>query len=215
MSRILTGRQEILIGHVCSKCGTALVHKCELVTDGRANAFFHEKEKAEHAREVAYAQAMKDIAMCYESPRRLGSMTQVDPGENREWAFYKIERLDSPCTNCGHVEAWQLGKKSLWNAVDEPFRLREKIPNVPVESRPYLLDSQESVAAWLGNPANQASLQQMAEDRAARAEEYAARGEPGIWVCSNCGSRNKDSNKYCPGCNVSRAWSDERAMKKM
>ena len=211
MSKIITGRQEILIGHVCSKCGTALIHKCTLYTDGRANAFFHEKDKADHARQVAYAQAMRDIAMCYESPRQLGSMTEVDPGENREWAFYKIEQLDSPCTTCGHIEGWQLGKKSAWNPVDVPFQMRDRIHDIPVESRPYLLDSQEAVAGWLGNPANQGQLEQIAADRAVRAEEQAASG---VWVCSNCSTRNKDTAKYCAGCNVSKSWSDDRAMKK-
>ena len=211
MSKIITGRQEILIGHVCSKCGTALVHKCTLYTDGRANAFFHEKDKAEHAREVAYSQAMRDIAVCYDSPRQLGSMTQVDPGENREWAFYKIEQLDSPCTTCGHVEGWQLGKKSAWNPVDVPFQQRDRIANVPVESRPVVLDSKEAVASWLGNPANKEKLEHLAADRAARAEAQFASG---IWVCNNCGSRNNIDQKYCPGCNVSKAWSDERDLKK-
>ena len=150
MSKIITGRQEIMIGHVCSKCGTVLMQKCVLMTDGRANAFFHEKDKAEHARQVAYAQAMKDIAMCYETPRQLGSMTQVEPGENREWAFYKLENLEAACSNCGHIELWQYGKKSMWNPVDVPFVNREILSDIPVESRPVLLMSQEDIIAWLG-----------------------------------------------------------------
>ena len=213
MSIVLTSRKEILIAHVCSKCGEALIHKCPLYTDGRANAFLHERQKAEHAREMAYQQAMKDIAMCNESPRQLGSMTEVDTGENREWAFYQIEGLDRPCS-CGHVEPWQLRKKSLWNPVEGPFRFRPLIPNVPQESRPFLLDSQEAVEAWMENPSNPQNVEKTAAGSQMTETERKAEAEETFWVCSNCGTNNKERVSNCQGCGVSKQWSEQKAAKK-
>ena len=213
MSIVLTSRQEILIAHVCSKCGEALIHKCPLYTDGRANAFLHERDKAEHAREMAYQQAMKDIAMCYESPRQLGSMTEVETGENREWAFYQIEGLDKPCS-CGHVEPWQLRKKSIWNPTEGPFRFRPLIPDVPQESRPFLLDSQEAVAAWLEDPANPANIEKSSVGAQMTAEEKKAEAEETYWTCYKCQTRNRERIGTCQGCGMSKQWSEAKAAKK-
>ena len=152
MSKIATERRKIILAHVCSKCGKPLAQEFTLMTDGRANAFFHEKEKALHAKDMAFEQAMKDIALCRTEPRQLGSMTQVDPGENREWAFYQIEGLDvAPCS-CGHIEPWQLRKKSAWNPVDDPFQHRARITGLPAASCPVLLTSPEALEAWLKDP---------------------------------------------------------------
>lgn len=156
MGTTITTRKKIILAHICSNCGQPVVQECALLADGRANAFFHEKDMAEEARDMAFAQAYKDIASCGRIPRQLGSMTKVETNNNRMWAFYQIEKLDTPC-KCGHVELWQLRKKSLWNPVDSPFEYREQLPRIPEESKPVLLDSQEAVEAWFAAPRNAAA----------------------------------------------------------
>ena len=151
MGLVVSSRKKIIIAHICSKCGQPVVQQCQLYAEGRANAFFHEQDMAEEAREMAFAQAYEDIELCRKLPRQLGSMTEVNTDRRRMWAFYKVENLDAPC-RCGHMEPWQKGKKSIWNPVDGPFAYREPYPSVPLESRPALLDSQEAVDAWFSDP---------------------------------------------------------------
>ena len=208
MGNVATSRKKIIIAHICSKCGQSVIQECQLYADGRANAFFHEKDMAEEAREMAFQQAYKDIALCRKLPRQLGSMTEVDTGNKRMWAFYKVENLDIPC-KCGHMEPWQQGKKSKWNPVDGPFELRENYPSVPVESRPVLLDSQEAVDAWFADP------------KAAPVSGTAGTAEPAVvaaeekrWTCAKCGTSNRERIQTCQGCGVSKSWSDAKNAKK-
>lgn len=208
MGTVATARKKIIIAHICSKCGQPVIQECQLYADGRANAFFHEKDMAEEAREMAFQQAYKDIALCRKLPRQLGSMTEVQTNNRRMWAFYKVENLDSPC-KCGHIEPWQQGKKSKWNPVDGPFEFRERYPDVPVESRPVLLDTQEAVDAWFSDPkaAPAAGASGAAEAPVVAAEEKR-------WTCSKCGTSNRERIQTCQGCGVSKAWSDQKAAKK-
>lgn len=208
MGTVATARKKIIIAHICSKCGQPVIQECQLYADGRANAFFHEKDMAEEARELAFQQAYKDIALCRKLPRQLGSMTEVQTNNSRMWAFYKVENLDSPC-KCGHIEPWQQGKKSKWNPVDGPFEFREGYPDVPVESRPALLDTQEAVDAWFSDPkaAPAAGASGAAEAPVVAAEEKR-------WTCSKCGTSNRERIQTCQGCGVSKAWSDQKAAKK-
>lgn len=208
MGTVATARKKIIIAHICSKCGQPVIQECQLYADGRANAFFHEKDMAEEAREMAFQQAYKDIALCRKLPRQLGSMTEVQTNNSRMWAFYKVENLDSPC-KCGHIEPWQQGKKSKWNPVDGPFEFREGYPDVPVESRPVLLDTQEAVDAWFSDPkaAPAAGASGAAEAPVVAAEEKR-------WTCSKCGTSNRERIQTCQGCGVSKAWSDQKAAKK-
>lgn len=208
MGTVATARKKIIIAHICSKCGQPVIQECQLYADGRANAFFHEKDMAEEAREMAFQQAYKDIALCRKLPRQLGSMTEVQTNNSRMWAFYKVENLDSPC-KCGHIEPWQQGKKSKWNPVDGPFEFREGYPDVPVESRPALLDTQEAVDAWFSDPkaAPAAGASGAAEAPVVAAEEKR-------WTCSKCGTSNRERIQTCQGCGVSKAWSDQKAAKK-
>ena len=208
MGTVATSRKKIIIAHICSTCGQSVIQECQLYADGRANAFFHEKDMAEEAREMAFQQAYKDIALCRKLPRQLGSMTEVDTGNKRMWAFYKVENLDTPC-KCGHMEPWQQGKKSKWNPVDSPFELRENYPSVPVESRPVLLDSQEAVDAWFADP------------KAAPVSGTAGTAEPAVvaaeekrWTCAKCGTSNRERIQTCQGCGVSKSWSDAKNAKK-
>lgn len=207
MGTVATSRKEIIIAHICSKCGQPVVQKCTLLADGRANAFFHEKDMAEEARDMALAQAYKDIALCRKLPRQLGSTTEVNTNKNRMWAFYQIEKLDVPCP-CGHIEPWQLKKKSLWNPVDGPFEFREGYPDIPMESRPALLDSENAVDGWFADPKGYGGSVQADAPAAeeVREEQY--------WTCSKCGTRNKERVQTCQGCGVSKAWSDQKAAKK-
>lgn len=201
MGTVATARKKIIIAHICSKCGQPVIQECQLYADGRANAFFHEKDMAEEGREMAFAQAYKDIALCRTSPRQLGSMTEVNTNKNRIWAFYKVENLDTPC-QCGHIEPWQLGKKSKWDPVDSPFANRVQIPGVPLESRPALLDTQEAVDAWFRDP------------KAGAVTPAAAPAEEKPWVCSKCGTTNRERVKTCQACGVSKQWSDAKAAQK-
>lgn len=207
MGTVATARREIIIAHICSKCGQPVVQKCTLLADGRANAFFHEKDMAEEARDMAFAQAYKDIALCRKMPRQLGSTTEVDTNKNRMWAFYQIEQLDVPCP-CGHIEPWQMKKKSLWNPVDGSFESRERYPNVPEESRPVLLDSEEAVDAWFANPKSTATPVQADTPAAEKVPEEK------YWTCSKCGTNNRERIQNCQGCGVSKAWSDQKSVKK-
>lgn len=204
MGTVVTCRKKIIIAHICSKCGQPVIQECQLFTDGRANAFFHEKDKAKEALEIASQQAYKDIALCRKQPRQLGSMTEVDTGNTRMWAFYKVENLDAPC-KCGHVEPWQKGKKSLWNPVDRPFELREHYPDIPAESRPCLLDSQEAVDAWFSDP--------KMTPASGAAEPAPEEGEEKYWTCCKCGASNRNHIHTCQSCGVSRQWSEANAAK--
>lgn len=208
MGTVATARKKIIIAHICSKCGQPVIQECQLYTDGRANAFFHEKDMAEEAREMAFQQAYKDIALCRKLPRQLGSMTEVQTNNSRMWAFYKVENLDSPC-KCGHIEPWQQGKKSKWNPVDGPFEFRERYPDVPVESRPALLDTQEAVDAWFSDP-----KATPAAGASGAAEAPVVAAEEKRWTCSKCGTSNRERIQTCQGCGVSKAWSDQKAAKK-
>lgn len=205
MGTVATARKKIIIAHICSKCGQPVIQECQLYADGRANAFFHEKDMAEEAREMAFQQAYKDIDLCRKLPRQLGSMTEVDTGNRRMWAFYKVENLETPC-KCGHIEPWQKGKKSMWNAVDRPFELREHYPNVPEESRPALLDTQEAVDAWFSDPKTTPA--------AGAAEPAAVEREEKYWTCAKCGASNRERIQTCQGCGVSKQWSEAKAAKK-
>lgn len=205
MGITVTGRKRIILAHICSKCGQPVVREFPLYGDGRANAFLHERDMAEEAQEMAFAQAYKDIALCRIKPRQLGSMTEVETNKKRMWAFYKIENLDTPCS-CGHIEPWQLGKKSAWNPVDGPFEFRTPIPNVPVESRPVLLDSQEAVDAWFANPKGNVSQSPAPASQPVEEEK--------IWVCFKCGTSNMERIQTCQGCGVSKQWSEQKTAKK-
>lgn len=205
MGTVATARRKIIIAHICSRCGSPVVQECTLFADGRANAFFHEKDMAEEAREIAFTQAYKDIAACRVTPRRLGSTTEVETNRNRMWAFYQVEKLDVPC-GCGHIEPWQERKKSLWNPVDGTFNSRAQYPNVPLESRPALLDSQQAVDAWFADPKNMGRPEAGAEVEAVR--------ECPSWECSGCGTSNLGRAKTCQRCGVTRQWSDAKAAKK-
>ena len=153
MGTVVTAREKVVIAHVCSQCGRKLVRNYTLFLDGRANVFRHERDKAREGMDIAREQAYEDIVQCRLTPRRLGSQTQVETEKWHVWAFYQLEDLATPC-ECGHVEPWQLKKKSVWNPVDDPFQYRENIPGVPPESRPALLDSPEAVDAWFADPAD-------------------------------------------------------------
>lgn len=208
MGTVATARKKIIIAHICSKCGQPVVQECQLLADGRANAFFHEKDMAEEAREMAFAQAYKDIELCRVMPRQLGSMTEVTTNNNRMWAFYKVEHLDQAC-KCGHVELWQKGKKSMWNPVDGPFEFRERYPDIPVESRPVLLDSKEAVDAWFADPKTAPASSTSGAPAAPVVE-----AEENRWTCAKCGTSNRARIQTCQGCGVSKAWSDAKNAKK-
>jgi len=208
MGTVATARKKIIIAHICSQCGQPVVQECQLYADGRANAFFHEKDMAEEAREMAFAQAYKDIELCRVMPRQLGSMTEVNTNNKRMWAFYKVENLEKAC-KCGHIEPWQQGKKSKWNPVDGPFEFRERYPSIPVESRPVLLDSSDAVDAWFADPKSTP-----VSVKSDTAQEAVVEAEENRWTCSKCGASNREKIKTCQGCGVSKAWSDQQAAKK-
>ncbi len=203
------GTRPIIIAHICSQCKQPVVHKLMLMAEGAANALLHERQKAAEAQEQAFQQAYKDIAECRRYPRRLGSATEVGFDTNRKSAYYQILQLDTPCAQCGHVEAWQKSKQSIWNPMEGSFYCRELIPNVPMESRPALLDSQAAVDAWLADPAGKVISQ---TDQLSGANETAsAQKEP--WICSKCKTTNNGRVKTCQSCGVTKEWSDSHAKK--
>lgn len=155
MATVAKGVRQVNVGHVCSKCGGVLVQKVDLYAEGKANAFFHEKDMAIEARDLAFEQAFEDIVLCYKEPRMLGSYTDVPTDSNRTCCYYRYQGLDTPCPTCGHIEPWQLRKKSLWNPMDGAFEDRELIPDVPMESRPVLLRNKVALEAWVANPTDQ------------------------------------------------------------
>lgn len=214
MATTAKGTRRVNIVHVCSKCGAPLVQTLDLYAEGSANAFFHEKDMAIEARDKAFAQAMKDIVLCYETPRMLGSFTEVPTDNNRTSCYYRYQGLDKPCPTCGHVEPWQLGKKSLWNPMDIPFVQRERIPDVPVESRPILIESEEALAAWIANPNAQDRLEGMMAETAVTAQERKENNDDDVWVCAKCKTANKMRVKSCQGCGVTKQWSDAKNAKK-
>lgn len=208
MGTVTTSRKKIIIAHICSKCGQPVIQECQLFADGRANAFFHEKDMAKEAMEMAFAQAYKDIELCRMLPRQLGSMTEVNTNKMRMWAFYKVEGLGTPC-KCGHMELWQQGKKSIWNPVDGPFEFRETYPSIPMESRPALLDSQEAVNAWFSNP-----KETLVSGFSGTAQTAVVAEEEKCWTCAKCGFSNRERIQSCQGCGVSKQWSDAKAANK-
>lgn len=213
MTMIAKGTRQILLGHICSKCNAPLVQKLTLYAEGRANAFFHEREMAEEARENAFRQAMKDIVACYETPRQLGSYTDVPTGNNRTGSYYRLNGLDDKCPTCGNVEPWQLGKKSVWNPMDDPFHTRAIIPNVAVHNRPVLLASELEMAQWLANPFNQQNLENLVADGKVSAKETEPVGEDQLWTCFKCKTVNKKRVMVCQGCGVTKQWSDVQTEK--
>lgn len=214
MSTIAKGNRQVIAGHICSNCGGVLVQTLDLYAEGSANAFFHERDMAIEARDKAFAQAMKDIVLCYEAPRMLGSFTNVPTDNNRTSCYYRFQGIEQPCPTCGHVEPWQLRKKSLWDPMDVPFIQREKIPNVPMASRPVLLESQEALNAWLANPTNPVQIEKNMASAAVTAKERADSADTREWVCFKCKTVNKERIQVCQGCGVTKQWSEAKAAKK-
>ena len=204
MATTSKGKHQLLVGHICSNCGKPVLAQVDLITQGTANAFFKEKAKAEAAREKAYELAMKDMVACYQMPRMLGSITEIASDDDHISGFYQYQGLDVPCAGCGHTEPWQAGKKSAWDPVDSSFSARTAYPDVPEQSRPVLLKSQEDVDAWLVDPKSKAP--EVKQKKAAAPLED--------WVCAKCKTNNLGRVGVCQGCGVTKQWSVAQTAKR-
>lgn len=213
MATIAKGHRQVRAAYICSKCRDQRILTLDLYAEATANAFFHERDMAEEAREKAFEQAMKDMVLCYEMPRMLGSYTDVPTDSNRVTSYYRFIGMDTPC-KCGNVEPWQKAKKSLWNPVDVPFQNREPYPDIPAESRPYLVDSAEALAAWLANPMNPPHIAESGSRASVSAKERAENLDTDLWVCNKCKTMNKMRVHICQGCGVTKQWSDALVAKK-
>lgn len=109
---IITKKQPVFMGHVCSLCGCPVVSSVLIEAEAQRSYTFSESKAERIARDTA------DVAICDEIRRiekcqvsrsvlvsKVPKSSMIEPG----WFCNShISGFDYPCPNCGNMEPWQI-----------------------------------------------------------------------------------------------------------